>query len=254
MFEFLGLTFHLYGLLLGLAGVVVVVMAEWIAKPHLSLKVTQNWEWLVILLLVGSVVGARLWHVATEWSEYSDVLSVVYVWRGGLSIFGALVGLLVTSGLLVVSKKLNSAEWLVLVDSLALSLPWGQMIGRWGNYVNQELYGYPTSLPWGIPIDPEFRLARFAGESHFHPLFFYEILGLLVFVVLSWLHRWSLGQGKLAWWYLVYYAVLRLVLDAGRPDKTMAFSIVGVNQLLMLLTLICLLGISFIHQRKHHAP
>ncbi len=222
----LGITFHSYGLILGIAGLVVIRVLFYVALRH---KIpSELLTKYVITAVIGGVIGARLWHVVTDWHLYSADLSAIFaVWRGGLSILGALMGLSVAIGvqqLLLKHYKKTVLAGKMLVDLLAVSLPLGQAIGRLANYVNQELFGLPTSLPWGITIAPARRPAEFVEFDRFHPLFAYEAVGMLLFLVILWKlcvlfpRFWSISTGRLGTLYLLYYAMLRIILDFLRPD------------------------------------
>ena len=105
-------------------------------------------------------------------------LDAIAVWKGGLGIPGAVAGGMLGLYLFTRQMKLNFAEW---ADIVAAPLALGQAIGRWGNFVNQELYGGPTTLPWGINIDAAHRVAGFTDPAlRFHPTFLYESLGNLL--------------------------------------------------------------------------
>src|SRR3990167_4879685 len=155
-------------------------------------------------LVVSGLVGARLYHVLNEWSYYwAHPLRIFAVWNGGLAIHGALIAGLIflwfytkrqsTSYLpsdamhqALQAGKLPATSYLFwLLDLLAPAVLLGQAIGRWGNYFNQELFGYPTSLPWSIPISLENRPLAFQTANYFHPTFLYESLwDLMGFVLL----------------------------------------------------------------------
>jgi len=133
-------------------------------------------------ILVGGILGARLWHILTPPSSMIEQgittayylthpLDALAIWRGGLGIPGAVIGGVLALYLFSRKKGIQFSIWL---DIGAPGLALGQAIGRWGNFVNQELYGLPTDLPWAITIDPANRLAEFANQATYHPLFLYE--------------------------------------------------------------------------------
>jgi phosphatidylglycerol:prolipoprotein diacylglycerol transferase len=144
----------------------------------------------------------------------------------GLGIFGAVIGGAI--GLVVFTKwnKLSTLKWM---DIVAPGLILAQAIGRWGNFFNQELYGYPTDLPWGIVIEPANRLPGYETFSHFHPLFFYEFIwnllgfGLLMIVGRKLKHR--LLNGEIFFLYIIYYSIGRFFLEGLKID---VWSIAGV--------------------------
>jgi len=146
--------------------------------------------------------------------------------NGGLGIFGAIVGGVLAAIIYAHRNHLSISMWL---DIGASGLPLGQAIGRWGNFINQELYGPPTTLPWGIPIDAQHRILPFTDltrypveTTRFHPLFLYESLwNLAVFVTLAVVGRRyqdRLKNGDILSLYLILYGVGRLFVEALRPD------------------------------------
>ncbi len=195
------------------------------------------WNALIVLMILG-LLGARLYHVISQpagadpnlRNEYfQDPIKIIAFWDGGLrglGIFGAIVGGLLGLWLYTKWQKLSFAEW---CDIAAVGLPLGQAIGRWGNWFNQELYGQPTKLPWGTPIESLYRLPQYAGlpeETRFHPTFLYESLGnLLLFFVLSYIVvNWGrfLRKGDIALLYLIGYPLVRFFAEMQRPDAWIA--------------------------------
>lgn len=186
-----------------------------------SLSVEQVWD-LLFWLVLGGILGARIYEVLlVEPSFYfSHPMQIIKIWQGGLAIHGAWLG-----GLIVLwfySRKWQKSLWL-LTDAISLVLPLGQAIGRWGNYFNQELYGLPTNLPWGIPIEVAKRLPGYIQFTHFHPTFMYESIGnLLIFLFLFWLFKKKMFfTGQLTLVYLGLYSLLRLLLEFIRLDPTL---------------------------------
>ncbi len=178
-----------------------------------------------------ALIGARLYHVIDQWSFYSQDPGQIFALRsGGIGIFGAIAG----SAFAVVAyvwwinrnarrgrtQRLSALRWL---DIGAPAFLLGQAIGRWGNFFNQELFGPPTDLPWGIAIDSIYRPAQYAGYTHFHPLFLYEsLLSFLGVVVLLWVGRRyarRLRRGDLLLLYLIWYPLERSALEFLRFDN-----------------------------------
>ncbi|NDJ85761.1 MAG: prolipoprotein diacylglyceryl transferase, partial [Chloroflexi bacterium] len=225
-FEVFGLeispAIHWYGVIIVLGIVVATVLVAWLAhKDDEDTEIVWNG---VIWVVIAGVIGARLWSVlfpagdAAEQQSWSlDYLTdlengPLAIWSGGLSIFGAILGGLIAILLYARHHKLNRLQW---ADRVAIALPIGQAIGRWGNFINQELYGLPTDLPWAIKIDNP--LPEYADESYFHPLFLYESLlslalcGLLLFL---WTRRRQLFQhGDFLLMYLAGYGLVRFLLE-----------------------------------------
>ncbi len=142
--------------------------------------------------LIFGLLGARIYFVAYLWDYYSEHwLDIFKVWEGGLAIHGILIGGFTAIWFYCRRKKMNF--WL-LADLVVIGLSFGQIIGRWGNYFNQEVFGRPTNLPWGIPIDLAKRPAEFSTSEYFHPTFLYEsIWNLFVFIILL---VWQLARIK----------------------------------------------------------
>jgi phosphatidylglycerol:prolipoprotein diacylglycerol transferase len=149
------------------------------------------------------------------------------IWRGGLGIPGAVIGGVLGLYLYARRREEPLIRWL---DVAAPGIPLGQAIGRWGNFVNQELYGAPSNLPWAITIDPANRLEAYKDVATYHPLFLYEsLLNLANAGFLLWLarkHGGRLKQGDLFLVYLVTYPLIRFLLDFLRLD---ASQLGGVN-------------------------
>lgn len=220
-------TIHFYGVVIVLGILLATALIAWLTEkdeddPEL---VWNGVIWVVIL----GVLGARFWSVffPAESADNNASFSLDYltdldngplaIWSGGLSIFGALLGGLLGLHLYAIRHKLNRLIWL---DRIAIGLPLGQAIGRWGNYINEELYGTPTSLPWGLQIENP--IGGYSPDERFHPLFLYESLGaLLICVFLFWLWRTQRDRfqhGDFILLYLMGYGVLRFALEFIRID------------------------------------
>jgi phosphatidylglycerol:prolipoprotein diacylglycerol transferase len=217
------------------------------------------WDGLV-WVLIGGVLGARVWHILTPPAAMVEQgittgyylthpLHALAIWRGGLGIPGAVIG-----GALALYWYTRRAgvKYAVWLDIVAPAVALGQAIGRWGNWVNQELYGAPTDLPWAIQIDPEFRLPEFADQATYHPLFLYESLwNLANMALLLWLARRygnRLRDGDLFLVYLVTYPVARFFLEFLRLDPSRVAG-VNINQTLMALVAITAAGLLYWRHR-----
>lgn len=184
------------------------------------------------------LVGARLYHVVTTWSLYShDLVRILYVWKGGLGIPGGVAGG-VLAGVLVCRRRGISAG--ALADAIAPGVVLGQAVGRFGNYFNQELYGRPTTLPWGLEIDPAHRPPRYPDAATFQPTFLYEsIWDVGVALVVIWAdRRWRLSHGRAFALYLALYAVGRGWIEALRVDEANTFLGIRLNDYVMAVVLV----------------
>ncbi|MEJ2758750.1 MAG: prolipoprotein diacylglyceryl transferase [Anaerolineales bacterium] len=212
-------------------------------------------------ILFGGIVGARLWHIFTPppsmvaqgiTTKYylTHPLDALNVRAGGLGIPGAVLGGLLVFFWFSRRKAQNFTAW---ADVFAPAIPLGQAIGRWGNFVNQELYGAPTNLPWGIYISPENRLPAFSQFERYHPIFLYESLWNLgsVFLLL-WIARKygdKLKDGDLFLIYLITYPVIRILLDFLRLDASQLGGI-NANQTFMGVVVIGAIAALFLRHRK----
>jgi phosphatidylglycerol:prolipoprotein diacylglycerol transferase len=204
------------------------------------------WD-LLTYLLIGGIIGARIWHILTpppssgitaSW-YLTHPLDALAIWKGGLGIPGAIIGGAIVLYFYTRRHKLDFAEW---ADIASPSLALGQGIGRWGNYFNQELYGAPTNLPWKIFIDPDHRLSGYDNFEYYHPLFLYEsIWNFGNMFLLLWISRRyadRLKNGDLFLIYLIIYPVGRFLLDFLRLDASMVSGI-NINQTIMAVVAVC---------------
>ena len=206
--------------------------------------------YLFLPLLIWGTIGARLWHIFTPplssvqlglTTKYylTHVLDVLSVWTGGFGIPGALI-----AGILVLYffSRTNEIPFGLLADLLAPGLALAQAIGRIGNYFNQELYGLPTAMPWGIFIDPASRLRGYEDMHFYHPLFAYEsALSFANLFLLLWLARKfsdRLKAGDLFLVYLAVYSLARFSLEFLRLDVALV-SGWNINQLFFALLFLC---------------
>ena len=212
------LSYH--GLLIALG----IAVGTWLTGRELARKGYDGALALGSLFLVVplGLVGARLYHVLTEYHRYTrnPFPKVLEGWEGGLGIYGAVAGGFL--GLLLFSWYRGITP-LALADAAAPGLVLGQAIGRWGNYFNQELFGRPSDLPWAIGIAPENRPTEFADATSFHPTFLYESLwDVLVCLALLWVaRRFSerLKDGDVFVLYVSLYSVGRFLVETLRIDE-----------------------------------
>ncbi|HEU0214700.1 MAG TPA: prolipoprotein diacylglyceryl transferase [Jiangellaceae bacterium] len=212
-----------------LAGIVLAIWLgdrRWIARGGEPGVVGDIAIWAVPF----GIVGARLYHVATDWEMYfgegGDPLEALRVWQGGLGIWGAIA--LGALGAWIGARR-RGVPLPALADALAPGIVLAQAIGRWGNWFNQELFGGPTDLPWAVEIDQQFRPERFADVATFHPTFLYESLWCVgVALVLIWADkRFRMGHGRVFALYVALYTLGRVWIEYLRVDP--AREVLGVR-------------------------
>jgi phosphatidylglycerol:prolipoprotein diacylglycerol transferase len=236
------------------------------------------WNLLMWCLVLG-ILGARIYHVLSSPSGSSRGFnyyfieqpftnltvfgasvpfpSALLIWEGGIGIFGALIGGIIAVIIYTKRNNLNIWRWL---DILAPGMLLAQAIGRWGNYFNQELYGPPTNLPWGITITnvnqriPPFNdLTLYPLDTTFHPVFLYESLwNLIGFVLLMWIGRKyaeKLLDGDLVSLYLIWYPTGRLIIESLRPD---AWTLSGIPTAQIVSIILILIGVGLYFYRRRN--
>lgn len=221
------LTLRAYGLMIALGVVAGVWLGQkrWEDRGGNPDDVASVAMWAV----PAGLIGARLYHVITDWRFDEGWLVPFKVWEGGLGIPGG-VAAGVFGALWVIKRRGISRP--DMLDALVPALPLAQAIGRWGNWFNQELFGGPSNLPWAVEIKPE--LAAEAGHpeaSTFHPTFLYESLwniGLVLFLI--WLDgKRVVKRGSLIAVYILGYLTARLWLETVRIDHATHIAGVRIN-------------------------
>ncbi|MBP1702886.1 MAG: lgt [Chloroflexi bacterium] len=234
---------YFYGIIL----MIGALAAGWLASVEARRRGLNSdivWDGL-IWALIGGIIGARLWHVftpppsmvengittwyyLTHWINFTPgAACLLCIRQGGLGIPGAIIG----GGLaLYLFARRRKLPYGVLADIAAPAVALGQAIGRFGNYVNQEVYGAPTDLPWGIYIDPFHRYPGYEMYERYHPLFLYEALwnlaNMAVLLFLGRRYQNRLKSGDLFLIYLLNYSLGRFLLEFLRLD---AAQVGGVN-------------------------
>ncbi len=244
---------HWYGVIIMFGALMAAVLSTKEAKRR-GHDPEIVWDVMPWLLLAG-IIGARIWHILTPpasmveqgiTTQYylTHPLAAINIRNGGLGIPGAVMGGALALWLYARSKKMAFGTW---VDIIAPGLVLAQAIGRWGNFVNQELYGAPTDLPWKLYIAPHKRLAEFIDQAYYHPMFLYEFLwNLLVMAVLLVMGRKlkdQLFRGDIFLVYLILYPVGRFMLEFIRLDPS---NVGGINANQTLMAVIALVSLTYL--------
>ena len=221
------LSIHFYGLtlLLAIVAAVVITGIRWTRRGG-------DWDLIFRVAVWGvasGIVGARLYHVVTSWNELPNHWWGPFaIWKGGLGIWGGVALGCVVGG--VVAHR-SGASVARLADCVAPGLLVAQGIGRFGNWWNQELFGKPTNLPWGLEIDPAHRPLQYVESATFHPTFLYEALwcfgaaGLLLLLE----RRFRIRPGGLFAIYVIVYSIGRLWIETLRIDPSHEWAGVRLN-------------------------
>jgi phosphatidylglycerol:prolipoprotein diacylglycerol transferase len=220
-----------YGLGYALGLAAAYLLLTWLAK-----RAGEDPELVgngIIIVAIAALIGGRLYHVIDQWALYADnPISIILPPYSGLGAYGGLATGIIAVVIFTRWKRVSFWRW---ADIIAPSVFVMQAIARWGNYFNQELYGPPTTLPWGIPIDCEYRISAYLCDAfpfattRFHPLFLYEsISGAIGAAVLIWLGfrlRTRLRPGDLFMVFIIWYSAVRFALETLRSDNWTFFDI-----------------------------
>lgn len=235
----------------------ILIAALWTGR-RLSARGGERgavFDFLVWALVLG-ILGARLYHVVTHWGDYigpgKNFLEIFAFWNGGIAIFGALIG----GGFGVwIASRITGIRFWSFADALVPGLLIAQAIGRFGNWFNHELFGGPTTLPWGLEIEssnPAFPIGL-PEDTLFHPTFLYESLwNVLGVVVLLWLERRIRPRwGTFFALYLIWYGLGRVMVESLRVDPSLLFLGLRTNVLAAWLAVVVGIVIWFVQRRRH---
>jgi len=259
------ITLRWYGVLI----VTGILLAAWVAARYVERKGQSGdalWD-LLLWILIPGLIGARLYYVFIQSPRGPDGLgyylsnpwAILQIWSGGIHIYGAFIFGSISAILYMRYRHLPA---LIYFDAIALGTLLGQAIGRWANFINQELYGPPTTLPWGLKVDTFARIApyndltKYPESTRFHPLFLYEsIWNFIGFGLMFWISRRyedSLLPGDLMLLYVIWYPTGRFMLEFIRTDSWFfpgtPFNVVHVLSAIAVITSIVVLI------RRHSRP
>jgi prolipoprotein diacylglyceryl transferase len=219
------LTIHFYALciLIGIATAIWLGRKRYAALGGNADDVSEVAIWAVPF----GIIGGRIYHVVTSPEKYfganADPLAALRIWEGGLGIWGA-ISFGVLGAYLYVRTHKTSLNFAQLLDCLAPGVVLAQAIGRVGNYFNQELFGRPTTLPWGLEVDPSKRPAGYETFQTFHPTFFYELIWCVLVAYLliklpGKLKKFATRNGDIFALYVLGYTLGRLWIESLRIDE-----------------------------------
>ena len=215
-------------IILGVIAAIWIGEKRWVARGGRSGQVSDLALWMVPF----GLVGGRLYHVITDshlyFGEGREPITALYVWRGGLGIWGAIA--LGAVGLYIGARRMG-IKVPPVADAIAPGVLIGQALGRFGNWFNQELFGRPTDLPWGLEIDPAHRPAGYLDQTTFHPTFLYEALWCVAaFLVIVWIdRRWQMGHGRVVALYVMAYTLGRGWIETLRIDDVQLDIVLGLR-------------------------
>lgn len=258
-------TLRWYGLLIAFAVVVGLNLARRLARQRgIDPALVSD---LLPFLVVGAILGARVYYVLLEWRQYRGQWGeMVAIWHGGIAIHGALIGGSLAT--ILFCRWRRQAFW-PLLDVLLPAVALGQAIGRWGNFFNSEAFGLPTTLPWKLTIPPANRPVEFMDQATFHPTFLYESLWnlgvcalLLILFRQASRGRLELRPGSLSCVYLIAYSCGRFWIEGLRLDPLCLFSqppfCAGGLRMAQLVSLVLIavgvLGLWWLHGRRQALP
>ena len=214
-----------------IAGIIAAIWIgerRWVARGGRSGEVSDLAVWAVPF----GLVGGRLYHVMTDWELYfgegENPVTALYLWRGGLGIWGA-----IAMGALgvVIGARIKGIKLLPVLDAMIPGVLVAQALGRWGNWFNQELFGKPTDLPWALEIDPAYRPEGYFADETFHPTFLYEFIwNLGAFGLVIWAdQRFRLGYGRVVALYVMTYTAGRGWIEMLRIDDVQLQDVFGLR-------------------------
>lgn len=235
-FTLFGRTFYWYGVIIAVGFILAMLYCARHCR-RCGIGPDTLYDFLIWMIPI-AIIGARLYYVIFQWGDYREhPIDALKIWEGGLAIYGGVIAGLLTGVVWCRKKKIPFG---VMADVCAPGLLIGQCIGRWGNFVNGEAHGGPTTLPWGMTID---------GQSMVHPTFLYESLwNLTGFVLLHFYSKKRRFKGEIALLYAAWYGAGRAWIEGLRTDSLYIGS-VRVSQLLAIIS--CIAAIAVLARQYH---
>lgn len=242
LFSIFGVDIYVYGAIIGLG----FFLAFWYASRE-SKKVGLNQDDLLNMFLLAvplAIVGARLYYVTFNWSEYENNLGeILNIRNGGLAIYGGVIAAVLTIVVYCRKKKISIG---MVLDILCVGLLIGQSIGRWGNFFNGEAFGSETTLPWAMTIIGDGEIIA----ENAHPTFFYESLWNALGIIALLLYKKQKSfNGELFCAYMIWYGFGRMLIEGLRTDS-LYIGIFRVSQLLALFSMLAGIIIIIINKKR----
>jgi phosphatidylglycerol:prolipoprotein diacylglycerol transferase len=234
--------FRTYGTLITLS-VVLIVYIFYKQKQKIDGLMKIQVDDLLFYAIIPGVIGARIYHIVTDWQLYRDnPMGIFEIWNGGLGIFGAVIGGLI--GIYIYSRK-NKFKFSKIVDLIAVFMPLAQIIGRMGNLINQEIVGSSTDLPWKMIFnDP---------ADGFHPVFLYEQIGnLILFSIMYGLfkkNKIKIGEGYFTLIYIFGYSLVRFFVEFFRTESRLLLNVFTLNQIVCVV-LVTVISVVYLYKSK----
>ncbi|WP_241248117.1 prolipoprotein diacylglyceryl transferase [Nocardioides turkmenicus] len=222
---------YAFAIILGIIVAVWVSEKRWQARGGRAGDIQDIALWAVPF----GLVGGRIYHVMTDWQLYfgegANPVEALYIWRGGLGVWGAIALGAVGA---IIGARTKGIKIVPLLDTIAPTCLLAMGIGRWGNWFNQELFGRPTDLPWGLEIDPSRYPegpSQFPEGTLFHPTFLYEFCwDVLAFFVIVYLQKkLRLGGGRVVALYVMAYCLGRGMIETLRIDNVQLADVLGLR-------------------------
>lgn len=186
---------------------------------------------LAIVLIILAIIGARTYYVATTWNDskhnyigksiWDTLYNIVAIWEGGIAIYGAIIGGAVA---IVLFSRVKKLPMLKIFDLVSPGVMLGQIIGRWGNFMNAEAFGYDTTLPWRMGVMKQYTSGTIYDYGFVHPTFLYESLWNLVgFIIINIFYKKKKYDGQILLMYLTWYGLGRMFIEGLRTDSLWIF-------------------------------
>ena len=239
-------------IILGIVAAVWIGEKRWVARGGRAGDVQDLAVWAVPF----GIVGARIYHVITDSGLYfgdgNNPVTALYIWKGGLGIWG---GVALGAVGVIIGAKLKGIRLLPVLDAMAPGVLIAQALGRWGNWFNQELFGKPTDLPWGLEIDAAHRPEGYFEDTTFHPTYLYEFIwNVGAFGLVIWAdRRFKLGFGRVVALYVMAYTAGRGWIEYLRVDPVQLDDVAGLRlNVWVSIVLFLLAAAYFVWQGRRH--